>query len=424
VRFCFLTSFFGEHSFGGDAIFVERLARALLARGHAVTVVHCLDAWRLLRAGRAPRPFDAPPGLVTRGLETGIGWLSPLITHQGGHPGPKWPALRSILAAGSFDVIHVHNLSLIGGPALLPRLVPFAPVRIMTAHEYWLICPLSLLFKMGKEACREPECLRCTLRAGRPPQLWRLGSALERCLRSLDAMLVPSGASRALHRQRGISTPIDVLPYFLPDGWPPARRSAAAAPSRDRPYVVLAGRLVREKGFDRVLPLAARLPWLDFVVAGDGPERERLRTLAAALPNVRLLGWLDEGDLGAWLAGALATVIPSLFPETFGYVALEAFAMGSPVLARRLGALPELLDTAGAGALFDDEAELPALLERLRADAAWRAELAANGRRAVAEYWSEESHVARYLGMVARLSRAPLPVPPPQAANPAAEVGA
>jgi glycosyltransferase involved in cell wall biosynthesis len=403
VRFCFLTTFFGAESFGGDAIFVERLARALLARGHQVTVVHCVDSWRLLREGRAPRPFEPPADLIVHGLKTGLGPLSPLITHQTGGPGPKWPMLERILAEGRFDVIHVHNLSLLGGPGLLPRLVPFAPG---TAHEYWLVCPLSLLFKLGREACREPECLRCTLAAGRPPQLWRYAGAIEEGLRSLHALLVPTEAARAEHFRRGITIPIEVMPYFWPASMRDSIKPSPYSPIGERPFVLIAGRLVREKGFDRVLPLATRLPWLDFVVAGDGPDRGRLEAIARAAPHVRFLGWIVETEVAALMAGALATMVPSLFPETFGYVVLEAFAMGSPVIARRLGALPEIVEAAGAGVLFDDEAELPRLLERLQSDVEWRSSLVAQARCAVAARWSEAGHVARYERLLSRLAPA------------------
>ena len=89
----------------------------------------------------------------------------------------------------------------------------------MTAHEHWLICPMHLLWKYGKKACDGPDCLRCSLAGGRPPQAWRYTGAIDRGLRELDALIFPSRHALEEHRRRGIGAPLVHLPYFLPDDW-------------------------------------------------------------------------------------------------------------------------------------------------------------------------------------------------------------
>jgi hypothetical protein len=65
-------------------------------------------------------------------------------------------------------------------------------VKLYTSHEHWLICPTHVLWKFNQAACEKPECLRCTLHAKRPPQLWRYTGLLERMARDVDQFVSPS----------------------------------------------------------------------------------------------------------------------------------------------------------------------------------------------------------------------------------------
>ena len=97
-------------------------------------------------------------------LESGFGILSPLATQVTGQPYFKAEALREALDAVDVDVVHFHNISLIGGPGVLHY--GRKAVRLMTAHEHWLICPMHLLWKYGKKPCDGPECVRCSIAGG------------------------------------------------------------------------------------------------------------------------------------------------------------------------------------------------------------------------------------------------------------------
>ena len=87
LRFCMFTTFYPPHSFGGDAIGIQRLARALVRRGHHVTVVHDVDAYNALHPGPEPKPAsDVDEGVEVVRLRSGAGLLSPLLTQQLGRP--------------------------------------------------------------------------------------------------------------------------------------------------------------------------------------------------------------------------------------------------------------------------------------------------------------------------------------------------
>src|SRR5262249_50666074 len=144
-------------------------------------------------------------------------------------------------------------------------------------------------------------------------------------------------------RRRGLGAFVPLIhqPYFLPEGWSGGVEQQPAE-KLERPYLAAAGRLVRMKGFQRLIPLMRYLPEVDLRIAGTGPYEMDLRALARGLPNVRFEGLLGGPGLAQLFRSARAVVVPSLFPETFGYVVLEAFAVGTPVVVHE-----------GGGALYE-----------------------------------------------------------------------
>jgi glycosyltransferase involved in cell wall biosynthesis len=393
-----VTTFFGPESFGGDAAYVDRLSRALLRRGHEVAVVHCADSFDLVRRDLPPRAYEPPEGMEIHTLRSPWGALSPLWTHQTGRPGPKAPELRELLEGGRFDVVHFHNISLVGGPGVI-EMAPAAAVKLMTLHEHWLVCPTSVLWKFGRGPCTKPSCTACTIHAGRPPQLWRRGGRIERALESLDHILAPSNHTAEGHRARGIGVPIRVLPYHVPADWHGLPEPPEPA-TWDRPYVAAAGRLVPEKGFGPLIEAMRSVPEVDLVIGGGGPAEPELHRAARDLPNVRFAGLLDPPDLGRLLAGARAVVVPSLFFETFGYVVAEAAAVGTPAIVHDRGATPELIAAGGGGIVYRTEPELVDAIRRLATDDALHAELGERASEAARTLWSEDRHMDGYLGLL------------------------
>lgn len=397
MRFCMLTTFYGAQSFGGDAAYVERLSRALVRRGHEVEIVHCADAFAATASGQPLRRTEPVEGVRVHMLRSRLGRASPLWSHQTGRMGPKAAPLRELLDRGGFDVVHFHNVSLLGAPEILDAPAAGA-VRLMTAHEYWLVCPMHSLWKLDREVCERPQCVRCGARSLRPPQLWRTSTRLRTALAGLDALICPSRHSAAMHAARGITRPVRHLPYFLPSDW--AEPAATATPIPARPYVAAAGRLVRWKGFHELIELLDRLPQLDLRLAGAGPLESELRGLAADRSNVELVGLLTFAELAELFRGARAVVVPSLGYETFGYVVLEALSVGTPVVVRRRGALAELLDDSGGGLAFETDDEAVEQIARVARDDGLRDRLARAGAVALRERWSERAHLDAYLELV------------------------
>ncbi len=396
-RICMLTTFYPPFNFGGDGIFVRRLANALARRGCEVHVIHDPGAFLLL-SGRSPssEAYRDRPGVVHHPIRhRWVATIDLAISHQLGRPVGVAQALRTTLSRINPDVIHFHNISLLGGPGVLKL---GSAIKICTLHDYWFVCPMHTLWRFDREACTRRTCLRCTLRGRRPPQLWRSSSLTARMAREVDLFLAPSRFSAESHRANGFPAPIRYLPHFAMPPADPVPRSRSG--DGGRPFFLFAGRLEKLKGIQELIRAFRSVPHADLLIAGAGTWEPALREVARGLSHVRFLGWVDDQELQQLLGGCTAAVIPSLCYETFGLVAVEAFATGTPVILRRVGALAELAEENGGAVAYDS---LDGLVEAIRSligsPRRWR-QLAEAGRRRYLSDYTEEAHLNRYFELI------------------------
>jgi glycosyltransferase involved in cell wall biosynthesis len=403
LKFAFVTTFYPPHNFGGDGIGAQRWARALVRRGHQVTVICDTDVFELLRTGPSPATVSEDEGVTVHRLRTHIAPLSVLLTQQTGRPIVNGAAINRILTQGGFDVIDFHNVSAIGGPGILAL---GNAIKLYTAWEHWLVCPTHVLWRHNREACTGRECIRCQLAYQRPPQLWRYTGLLESNLRHVDAFIALSEFSRAKHREFGFPRDMEVLPGFLPDPEPGAARPVPTGESpHTRPYFLFVGRLEKIKGLDDVIPVFGRYADADLLIAGDGTYRQHLESIAAGNPRVRFLGNLQQEELARYYSHAIASIVPTAGFETFGFVIIEAFRRGTPVIARRIGPLPELVDACGGGETFQTPDELEQALRRMQHEPGRRERLAAAAYHGYADRWTESAVMPKFFMLLERIAR-------------------
>ncbi len=394
LRFAHVTTFYPPYNFGGDGIVVQRFARALARRGHEVTVVHDVDTFQMLGgevdAGAPPEDDGVRVVRVGGRFRT----LSALLRHQLGRPVLTAGQMRRALE-GPLDVVHFHNVSMVGGPGVLSY--GGDAVRLYTAHEHWLVCPMHVLWRHDREPCDGRECLRCSLTYGRPPQLYRHSGYMERQLGHVDVFFAQSEFSRDKHLEFGFPLPMEILGPFLPldDGAEVEQEEVPAA--TEGPFVLFAGRLERIKGLDDVLPVFRDDPPARLLVAGTGTHRPELERLAGDSPSIHFLGQVSNRAIQRLMRDAMAVLVPTLGFETFGFTVLEAFRAGTPVIARRRGPLPELVEGAGGGMVFERPEEVADAVRALEADPELRRRLGEAGRAAFRRRWSEDVVIDRYL---------------------------
>lgn len=397
LRFCMITTFYPPYNFGGDGIFVHRLSNELARRGHQVEVIHCVDSYRLLARREPAKTEDNHPNVTVHGLKSPVGFLSPLATQQTGFPFFKAARIRKILDKG-FDVIHYHNISLVGGPKILEY---GKGIKLYTMREYWLVCPTHVMFKFKRAACTHPHCFLCSLTYKRPPQWWRYLRLLEKSVRHVDAFISQSHFCRRLHHGMGLDVPTIYLPNFVPsaDGASPRFEQRVSGISQG-PYFLFVGRLEKLKGLQTLIPVFHQYRKAQLLIAGTGTYEAQLRRLAARSVNIHFLGFLSDKELQAVYRRAVALIVPSICFEIFGNVIIEAFRQQTPAIVRNMGGMPELIQESGGGLVYDTSEELVAAMDQLLADPTHRCELGLRGYQTYQRQWTAEVHLERYFTLI------------------------
>jgi glycosyltransferase involved in cell wall biosynthesis len=293
---------------------------------------------------------------------------------------PAARALIGLLAEWRPDVAHVHAPSRYLTPSVLAALERARVPMVMTLHDFKPWCTNRLLFARGDvcERCRgghhwHAAAIGCVQRS----HLKSVVGAIEaythdqrRAYAGVRRWIAPSRFARDKAVSLGAdASRVRLLPHGVESpAIPPA---PADLPPR---FVLYSGRLSDEKGV-RLLPALARaIAPVPLLVAGGGPLEAWLRAQGA--PTLRLLGHLGSAELSAVRSRAAVVLVPSRFPETFGYVVAEAQLEGRVVVASTIGALTELVEHETTGLLVppgDARALADATRRALedRAAAAW-----------------------------------------------------
>jgi glycosyltransferase involved in cell wall biosynthesis len=262
---------------------------------------------------------------------------------------------------GAFDLWQAHNILPVMSPAAYTTAFRLGVPVVQYLHSYRLSCSNGFFLNHG-ERCQ--QCIGGDFWPAFRTACWRdshaisgwMGLVLWR-LRELGVFdkvtrwIAISEAVKAEHVRMGIPAGrIDVVHHFHePAGEPPPASSGRMA--------LFIGRLSVEKGVQQLLTAWKLLnrPDCRLVIAGDGPERANLEAQAQRerLTKVRFAGFISrEQQLQLWREASFG-VVPSIWLEPFGLVVLEAWAQARPVVAHRLGALPELIEHGRTGRLAD-----------------------------------------------------------------------
>jgi len=273
-------------------------------------------------------------------------------------------AVRELRPDVAWVNMFAHHLS----PAALHALG--AVPMVLMVSDYKAICPVgSKLLPDGSVCghragwvCRRFGCVGLAHWLRDQPRYALVRSAVRRARRVLACS---SWVRRELAAE-GIAA--DCLPLPVPAAAASFRRAPASTPT-----FAFCGRLDIEKGVALLLRAFARLcgemPSARLRVIGRGPERSWLGTLAAELgvrDAVAFRGWLAPERVEDELRDAWGLVVPSLWAEPLGLVALEAIVRSVPVVASAGGGLGEIVEPGTSGLLFPNGDE-DALYERLRA---------------------------------------------------------
>ena len=115
---------------------------------------------------------------------------------------------------------------------------------------------------------------------------------------------------------------------------------------------------------------------------------------------MKFVGPVHPSLLGAYYRQAIAVLVPSLCYEVFPLIPAESLIHGTPVIARRIGALTEVIEQSGGGFTFSSPDECLAAMEKFRVDPGLRREMGERGRATAMSLWTTDPHLDRYLSIV------------------------
>lgn len=254
------------------------------------------------------------------------------------------------------DIVHIQNLFPLISPSVVSVSARHGIPLVMGCHNYRLFCPTGLMLRNG-EVCSKCavgsafNCIRYNCEGWVPKSVGyavRHTVANPLLLRHVDRFIVLSHFQRDRFVEWGVDHDrICVIPNFLPR---PSDESTPP-PASAGDYVAFLGRLSPEKGIPDLLAAAKACPGIPFRIAGHAATMpDALRDPPS---NVKFVGELPREEVAGFLRGARFLVVPSVWYEAFGIVAIEAMAQGRPVIASRIGALSDVVDDGVNGYLVE-----------------------------------------------------------------------
>jgi glycosyltransferase involved in cell wall biosynthesis len=273
------------------------------------------------------------------------------------------------------DVMHVHNTFPLFSPAVYYAAAKESVPVVQTLHNYRLICAPGTLHR-DNHVCEDcvktfsawPAVLHGCYRGSRPASAATAGMlTIHRLLKTyrktVATYITLSDFAASKIVQAGIpKDKIEVKPNFVaPD---PGRGDGSGR------HCIFVGRLQPEKGVLTLLDTWTRhSPPFDLEIAGDGDLAPAVAAAAERCSRIRWHGRLQKSELQDRVKKAVALIVPSTWFEPFGVVVIEAFAMGVPVIASKIGALASIITHGRTGLHFrpgnaDDLATQLGWLER------------------------------------------------------------
>jgi glycosyltransferase involved in cell wall biosynthesis len=291
------------------------------------------------------------------------------------------------------DIMHVHNIFPLLSPSIYDAAAAANVAVVQTLHNFRITCANGMLLRDGA------PCELCI--TGTPYNAVRF-----RCYRNSYFGSFAVARMIAVQRRQKES-PTKVARFvalsefarsrFVFSGLPAEKITVKPNGAIDSTIrsdgtgraILFVGRLSREKGVDTLIN-AARFTTHPVRIVGDGPLRKKLE--ADAPPNVTFLGRLSHDRVIYEMSRSRCLVLPSAWYEGFPLVLVEAYSVGLPVVASRLGSLIELVEDGVTGLHFapNDVIGLARAVERLTSDAAFAVRLGHASRRRYEDRFTPE----------------------------------
>lgn len=272
---------------------------------------------------------------------------------------PSYNLVDRMLHERKFDVLHVQNFFPLLSPSVYYAAKKHGVAVVQTLRNYRLLCPNVFFYRDG-HVCE--DCI---------DKVFKYPGNFHGCYRDSRMATAAVAAMTAFHTIKGtwlnavdiyIALTEFVRDKFIEAGFPEQKlvvKNNFVFPDPGcgdgrGDYALFVGRLSPEKGLETLLQAWSQLNrnW-SLKIVGDGPMAGDVRAFCAGSGSVEWIGAKSHAETAEIMGKARVLVFPSQWYETFGRVAMESFAAGTPVIASRLGAMAEVCEEGRAGLLFE-----------------------------------------------------------------------
>lgn len=272
--------------------------------------------------------------------------------------------IRKLLTDFKPDLVHLNNIYHQLSTSILYELKKYPAPKIMTLHDFKLICPNYKLFTQGEicERCYKHKyyqailhkCLQDSVASSvlaAVEMYWaKAGQIYENVV---DCFVSPSAflAKKIKDWQVNVKR-FEIMPNFvnLNDFLPEYTAGE---------YYLYFGRLDQEKGLADLVNTFKGLPGLALKIAGTGPMEASLKEMvkAQSINNIEFVGFKEKNQLRQLIKNCRAVLVPSIMHDVYPYSVLEAQAMGKAVIASKRGGIPEMVEHEKNGYLYEPETQ-------------------------------------------------------------------
>jgi glycosyltransferase involved in cell wall biosynthesis len=312
--------------------------------------------------------------------------------------------LEELLLKEKPDIAHLHNIYHHLSPAIIATLKKYDIPIVMTLHDYKIVCPAYKLFSHGAvcENCRGRRFYWCVLKkCVKNSRLKSLLCTIEvtrhrRFYEMVDAFISPSRFLMSKITEMGFQMHCRYIPNVV------SLQQKSSAIAADPPQILYFGRLVEEKGIHLLIEAMKGIRATCLIV-GRGPRKKALQTQAARNPDasIQFLDHQPFSALAAIIRRSAMVVIPSIWHENNPFSIIESFSLGVPVVAARIGGIPELVIDQESGLLFTagSSGDLRAKIMLLLKKPALGWELARKARLHLERNFQPDRHCEELLGL-------------------------
>ncbi|MDF2943985.1 MAG: hypothetical protein K0S01_2843 [Herbinix sp.] len=264
--------------------------------------------------------------------------------------------VRNVIQKFKPDIVHLNNINFQLTPSIIEEIHKHHIPMVQTVHDYQMLCPNHLMFdihtKKTCELCLNGSKWNCTKK---------------NCIASSKIKSAIGSIEAILYRKRKTYQLVDLYicpSHFIEDKLHQSNQFYGKTItihnfielkeiedySTKGDYVLYFGRLSEEKGLEMFLDCCRKLSHINFKIAGTGPLADKCKDI----PNVEFVGFKSGEELDTLIRRAKFSVYPSIWYENSPLAVLESKSLGTPVIASKMGGIPELIEDNETGIIIED----------------------------------------------------------------------